>query len=612
MIGPAITTTMTDTRSFTDQKGYSAAFIKDFDWAGTPLGPIERWPISLRTVVDMMLSSEFPQAVIWGPDFTTIHNDAFQPILGQKPNAIGRSFADVWSEAWENIGPIAERAYAGTPTFIKDYPLVINRNGHEEQAYFTFCYSPLKGDDGRIAGMIDTVVETTDTVLAAQAEERLRLANQVTNDAVWDWNFLTGHVAWNEALTVAYGHRPEDVEPTGNWWLDHIHPDDRDRIDASIHSVIDGLGEAWSDDYRFVRADGTYADVYDRGHVIRDEAGKPLRMIGAMLDLTGAKAAEAALKESQRRLEGERSLVRAVVQQAPIGISIAYADGHEEINTRLEAMLGRKAKDFGGLRSLGIDRVGDTIEDKPLTATNETSGETRRFEVSTTPVRGDDGEILATVSIVTDVEDRHQAEEHRAVLNRELSHRLKNTLAVVQSVATQTLRNATDIKAAQATLSQRIGALASAHEVLLTGHRDAGSVEELVRAATAVHDGDGRLRTSGESISLGSRAALSLSLILHELATNASKYGALSVERGHVDVTWSTKPADIDALEVFELRWCEVGGPPVSKPERRSFGTRLIEMGLGGGPHASSVLDYRPDGLQCRIIAPLAELQAEE
>ncbi|MEB2846669.1 hypothetical protein GAO09_00110 [Rhizobiales bacterium RZME27] len=137
----------------------------------------------------MALSSSFPQAVIWGPDLITIHNDAFLPILGEKPLAIGRSFADIWSEAWDQIGPIATQAYQGRPTFIEDFPLVINRHGYDEQAYFTFCYSPLRDDKGNIAGMIDTVVETTDTVLGAerlrQSEVRFRAFTTATSDVIY-------------------------------------------------------------------------------------------------------------------------------------------------------------------------------------------------------------------------------------------------------------------------------------------------------------------------------------------------------------------------------------------------------------------------------------------
>lgn len=157
--------------------------VAELDWSTTPLGPIADWPIALKTMVEVTLNSAFPQAVIWGPHFTTIHNDAFLPILGRKPLAIGRSFADIWAEAWSEIGPIAEKAYAGQSTYIENYPLRINRNGYEETAYFTFCYSPLRDDQGNFVGMVDTVVETTDTVRAKQTQDVLRreLVHRVKN-----------------------------------------------------------------------------------------------------------------------------------------------------------------------------------------------------------------------------------------------------------------------------------------------------------------------------------------------------------------------------------------------------------------------------------------------
>ncbi|WP_420870328.1 PAS domain-containing protein [Methylobacterium crusticola] len=134
-----------------------------------------------------------------------------------------------------------------------------------------------------------------------ETQERYRLAARATNDAIWDWDFSTNHVLWNEALTTAYGHAPEAVAPTGDWWIAQIHPDDRARIDASIHAVIDGAGTAWTDEYRFRRADGTYAEVLDRGHVIRDGAGRACRMIGAMLDLSRLRSAETALRVNEER-----------------------------------------------------------------------------------------------------------------------------------------------------------------------------------------------------------------------------------------------------------------------------------------------------------------------
>jgi two-component sensor histidine kinase len=147
--------------------GRMAQLVRDHDWASTPLGPPADWPPELRTVVQQALESRFPKAIAWGAELTTIYNDAFRPILGDKPEALGRSFKDVWSEAWDDIGPIAKRAFEGEATFIENFPLIVDRNrGQPEQAWFTFCYSPLRLSDGTIAGMLDTVIETTSTMRA--------------------------------------------------------------------------------------------------------------------------------------------------------------------------------------------------------------------------------------------------------------------------------------------------------------------------------------------------------------------------------------------------------------------------------------------------------------
>jgi signal transduction histidine kinase/CheY-like chemotaxis protein len=154
-----------------------AQAIRDQDWAMSPLGAADGWPDTLKTTVGLMLGSGFPQAVVWGPDLVTLYNDAFIPILGDKPAALGRSFQDIWREAWTDIGPIAEAAFAGRATYIEDFPLVVERGRGPSQAYFTFCYSPVRDHQGRVLGFLDTVTETTATVISTR---RLRFLDQLS------------------------------------------------------------------------------------------------------------------------------------------------------------------------------------------------------------------------------------------------------------------------------------------------------------------------------------------------------------------------------------------------------------------------------------------------
>ena len=155
-------------------RGGMAQAVRAFDWASTPLGPAEQWPVELRTAAGLVLESGFPKALMWGPSLTTIYNDAFRPILGSKPEALGRSFHDIWAEAWDVLAPIAARALAGEPTFIENFEVELDRFGQLESGWFTFSYHPVRMADGSVGGVMDTVVETTATVRAQREAAMLR------------------------------------------------------------------------------------------------------------------------------------------------------------------------------------------------------------------------------------------------------------------------------------------------------------------------------------------------------------------------------------------------------------------------------------------------------
>ncbi|SCW98931.1 MULTISPECIES: response regulator [unclassified Pseudomonas] len=158
--------------------GEMAERVRRHPWEGTPLGPPSQWPDVLKTTVALSLASHFPQAIVWGPDLITLYNDAFLTILGNKPEALGRRFDEVWREVWNDIGPIVRAAFDGQATYIENFPLVIERGGGPEQAYFTFCYSPIRDQFGTVVGMLDTVTETTSTVFMTQ---RLAVLDAIGN-----------------------------------------------------------------------------------------------------------------------------------------------------------------------------------------------------------------------------------------------------------------------------------------------------------------------------------------------------------------------------------------------------------------------------------------------
>ncbi|BDL41787.1 PAS domain S-box protein [Methylorubrum sp. GM97] len=486
----------------------------------------------------------------------------------------------------------------------------------------------LRDGDGAAIGFVKILRDRTEqkqgVARLQESQERYRLAARATNDAVWDWNLVTNHVLWNEALTEAYGHAPEAVEPTGDWWISHIHPDDRARIDASIHAVIDGTSSAWTGEYRFLRADGSYADVLDRGYVLRGEDGRACRMIGAMLDLTEQRRAGRALRASETSL-------RAVLDTVPVGILFAEAPSGRIVggNRRIEELLrhpilpspdSESYRDWVAFHADGrqvepseypLTRIiRDGVEHAKLECEYRRGDGTLTWvEIVGAPMRDETGRRTGAVVTLADIAERKRAEAHQDLLNRELSHRMKNLLAMVQAIATSTLRGATDIDAAREVLGSRLVALGKAHDVLLGGAAESASLTAVVRQGVGVHEAAGRrVVFEGPDIEIGGKAALSLALALHELTTNAVKYGALSVPEGEVAVTASLVRTETEPC--LRIAWTEHGGPPVLRPSRKGFGSRLIERGLTAQVGAELVLDYPPGGVTCVVEAPLANFQA--
>ncbi len=309
-------------------------------------------------------------------------------------------------------------------------------------AYWLSTKSPLHDSDGSVVGMVGASLEITDrkAVDADRREigERYRLAVRATNDAIWDWRISDGEVIWNEALGGLFGHAIESS--TAHWWLQQIHPDDRARIDSGIHAVIHGEATGWSDEYRFRRADGSYAPVLDRGTVLRDAAGTPLRMIGAMQDLSAHKAAEAALRQSEERL-------RLATEAGDLGFwDVDVVHGRVTWPARTRAMFGISA-DAPLTRQDFIDGLHPDDRDATLAAFEAAADPARRltYDVEYRTIGRDDGVVrwlaakgrgvfegdrcVRVLGVVIDVTARKAVDVRLQELNERLESRVREEVA---------------------------------------------------------------------------------------------------------------------------------------------------------------------------------------
>ncbi len=231
----------------------------------------------------------------------------------------------------------------------------------------------------------------------------------------------------------------------------------------------------------------------------------------------------------------------------------------------------------------------------------------RIYDYIFTPVIGPDGQVEAIAGSTRDVTERKRHEQHQQLLINELNHRVKNTLATVQSIARQTLRSAAGLEDANAKIEERLVALASAHDILTRENWHSADIRDLAQSTVDAYGAPGQFQLEGDSCRLDPRRALALAMALHELGTNAAKYGALSSREGRVCLHWSS--TDLDGDPRIEVVWQEHGGPAVHEPAQRGFGSRLLERGLkhdlGGGVE----LAFAPGGVRCHLWMPQPNLE---
>ncbi|WP_335310478.1 sensor histidine kinase [Sphingomonas phyllosphaerae] len=324
------------------------------------------------------------------------------------------------------------------------------------------------------------------------------------------------------------------------------------------------------------------------------------------------------LVESERRALDREAFLSGVLSSSTDCIKVIELDGTISFMSErgMEAM---DISDFNAIRACPWPELlnGNGPEQARRAMDAAKRGETTHFEapadtvagrakhwsISVSPIAGSDGKVARILSVSRDYTELHRAREQQELLNGELAHRIKNTISVVQAIAHQTLDKVEDQEAV-ATFGARLSALASANTVLTRDSFSSATITDVANSALATF-GEDRFLIDGPAVTIGPRATLALTLMLHELATNAAKYGALNVPTGHVTLSWTL--CHIDDQQTLQLCWVERGGPPAVQPSRKGFGSRIIRMGLSGSGGVEQ--DYEEDGLTVRATAPLYQLQ---
>ncbi|NTF10688.1 PAS domain S-box protein [Agrobacterium rubi] len=444
-----------------------------------------------------------------------------------------------------------------------------------------------------------------------------RIADLVLESAV-DYAIITFDLnglvtSWSKGAETIMGWREEEM--IGNPAEAFFTPEDRwNKIpQMEMGNALTqgrGLDERWH-----LRKDGKRFFALGEMLPLKDEGGPVEGFLKILRDRTAQKLAQDALIEAQQELSRAQEV--GGVGTFSVDIDSGDLKGSKEFFRLFGVSQGHHtAKDLEQIIHPD-DRYLATNDQMRLHGDGEGNAEYRILRPGTKTVRwiarraeyerGTDGKPVRLIGTVQDITERKTNQELQATLNHELSHRLKNQLAMVQSIVTQSFRNTTDLKAIRDTIVQRLGVLAQAHNLVVAGLTQKTDIRSVVEETVRLHEGQDvrRFEISGPVIEIGPRPALSLALMVHELATNAVKYGALSAHGGRVVVGWQI-------LEDgnLEFAWSECDGPTVVFSDRKGFGSRLIKGGIAGTRSEVDVA-YDATGLRCRMIVPISDMSDE-
>ncbi len=443
------------------------------------------------------------------------------------------------------------------------------------------------------------------------AHEWIQFAQEVGGVGAYTFDVLTNELRWSPSTYALYGWPFSPKVPDLGTWLSAVHPDDRAQVQEVAQAAIQ-FGREVRQEYRIVHEDGTVRWIQDRGRVTLNSAGDPLRVFGINIDITENKKLEENLRAAEETF-------RYTFEGAAVGVAKVGTDGRFlTVNPALCRLLGRSRGELMSLTFQDITHPDDLAIDLNYVQ-RALAGEIDSYTLDkrylkpdgtvvwaelTVALRTENGLPANFISIVTDIGRRKEAELRAEFALGELAHRSRNLLMVVQSLVRQTARGAPDVKSMTETIEQRLAAMAASQDLLVANSAHGAPLRALVKQqlASFIDPMAGRAVLSGDDIALNAEATEVIGLALHELATNACKYGALSIPDGQVEISWSCTESDGESW--LRLEWREVAGPKVSAPRRRGFGRRVIEQMVQQRLKGKVSLDFAETGLVWRVDAP--------
>jgi PAS domain S-box-containing protein len=466
----------------------------------------------------------------------------------------------------------------------------------------------LRGSIGRLVGRRAVGARLPD--LATQealrdSEERLRLVRRATGLGMYEIDWVARRRYWSPELRAIL-RVPDDLDiNTDTDLLERMIPDEmvarfRKKLQASLEP---DSGGDYDDEHRITRFDGSTGWILLRGKSFFAEGPKgkrATRSIGLVVDITDRKLGEEANALHASTVLSSNDAIFSIdpggiVRTWNPGAEQLYGYGAGEIIGQPLSVLHdqQRLPEFGDL--FGRAMSGEVVTTR--TERRHKDGHMIPVDIGGSPIFDASGRVVGVAAVHRDMTESRKYEEHLAFTLRELSHRTKNMLAVVQGLSHMIARRSDGIEDFEARFHGCIQALAYSHDLLVQHEWQGATLAELLRVQLAPFGGlePGRITMRGPAVYLRPAAMQSLGLVTHELATNATKHGALSVPAGTVSITWSRAGG-----QGVRLIWEESGGPAVTPPTRKGFGRVVFER-IGASLDGAIGTDFRPDGLVCTV-----------